>query len=255
MMRLYDVVRESFVGSAGMGIELEESDRTEDYRPVSGMAVAALLVGGLSIVASYSPLLWGIPVVGAALAAVALRELSAPDAVKVGRLAAILGLALSLGLGTQAVTRHMLGNWLTQRRAVEVVERWVTAIREDRLMQARSMLTPMLRPPAEMVGSEDNPKPVNDPLAEEEGFRHSPAVAAVRGCGSQAVARCEFDHYDEESQERKRAWHVRVRLKPCDDGREVVLRLEVDMKFEQQKLVWGEHWEITAVSLGDSNST
>ena len=238
-----------------MGIELEESDRTQDYRPVSGMAVAALLVGGLSILASYSPLLWGIPVVGAALAAVALRELSAPDAVKVGRLAALLGLALSIGLGTQAVTRHMVGRGLTQQRAVEVVERWVTAIREDRLMQARSMLTPMLRPPTTMVGDEDNPHPVSDPIGEEAGFRRSPVVVAIRGCGSQAVARCEFDRYDEESQERKKAWHVRVRLKPCDDGREVVLRFELDMSWEPQKLVWGQHWEITAVSLGDSKST
>ena len=189
------------------------------------------------------------------LAAVALRELSSPDAIKVGRLAAALGLALSVGLGCQAVTRHVLGTWLTQRRAVEVVERWVAAIREDRLMQARSMLTPMLRPPAIMVGDEENPKPVQDPIAEDEGFRRTRAVSAIRDCGSQAVAGCEFARYDEESQERKRAWHVRVSLKPCDDGREVVLWLELDMSWDRGKLGWEQHWEIMAVSVGDAGTT
>lgn len=241
--------------SVSVDDEIEENEGVEDYRPVSGLAVAALLVGCLSIVASYSPLLWGIPVIGAVLAAVALRELSAPDAVKIGRLAATLGLALSVGLGCQAVTRHVLGTWLIQRRAEAVAERWVTAIREDRLMQARGMLTPLLRPPAAFDGDEDDAKPLYAPVAEEEGFRRSPAVSAIRRCGSQAFAGSEFTRYDEESKETKEAWHVRVRLKPCEDGAEVVVLLTLEMVWEQTAFGWGQRWEITAVSVGDADAT
>jgi hypothetical protein len=237
----------------GLKDDLDDELPVDEYRQISGLAVAAFSIGCLSIVATYSPMLWFVPVVGAVLAAVALRDLSTPGVVKVGRLAALGGLALSIGMGCQAVTRHVLGRRLVERRAVEVVDRWVTAIRQDRLLQARSMLTPRLRPIAGMVGDEENPKIFEDSFAEVNGFRRLPAVAAILGCGHKAVPRCEFAGYDEESQERKRAWNVRVRLAPCDGGREVVVRLELDMAYEPKPLLWGQNWEIVAVGLGDED--
>lgn len=232
--------------------ERDDDSPVDEYRPVSGLAVAALVVGCLSIVATYSPLLWAVPVVGAILAASALRELSSPGVVKVGRLAALAGLALSIGIGCQAVTRHVLGRSFLERRAVEVADRWIADIREDRLLLARSALALELRPPVAMVGSEDNPKPVHDPVAEEESFRRAAIVVAIRGCGGKEVAHSEFVGFDEESQESHRAWHVRVRLAPCDDGREVVVRLKLDMEYEQKAGSWRQFWTITGVSLGDA---
>ena len=74
------------------------------YRPVSGLAVAALIVGCVSALALVSPVFWVVPLVGAALALVAVRDVTRSGVAKAGGLAAVAGLALSLGFGAQAVT-------------------------------------------------------------------------------------------------------------------------------------------------------
>ena len=85
-------------------------DRTRDdsdgYRAVSGTAIAAVAVAAVSPVAFFSWWLTVVPVVGAALAAIALRDIAARHPLLTGRPLAIAALAVSLATLAASVTSH-----------------------------------------------------------------------------------------------------------------------------------------------------
>jgi hypothetical protein len=102
-------------------LETEEGS----YHSVSLMAVAALALGLLSPLAFAHPLLWIVPIGGAALAAAAILRIDRSNGELIGRKAAVAGLALSLvagiGAATYAIARPM---WLA-RRADQVCQRFL----------------------------------------------------------------------------------------------------------------------------------
>ncbi|RLS82796.1 MAG: hypothetical protein DWI04_04340, partial [Planctomycetota bacterium] len=107
-------------------------DATVDYRPVSALAVAALVAGCASGLAVVTRFAWAVPLVGIALAAAALADVARPEARKAGRLAALTALALSMGFGAQAVTGHFVDRWIMASRAKAAARAWIDAIREGR---------------------------------------------------------------------------------------------------------------------------
>jgi hypothetical protein len=116
------------------------------YRPVSSLAVAALIVGCVSALALVSPVFWVVPLVGAAVALVAVRDVTRSAVAKAGGLAALAGLALSLGFGAQAMTAAATARWLATSRAESAVGFWLEALRDGRLDDARSMCGPDAAP-------------------------------------------------------------------------------------------------------------
>ena len=122
-----------------------EDDRSGDgagYRPVSALAVAAAALGAASTVALVGPLFWLVPIVGAAVSWAALADVGRRDAPKAGRLAALAGVALSLGFGVQAVATTATAEWLARGRAEAAVKFWLDTIATGRLDDARSMCVP-----------------------------------------------------------------------------------------------------------------
>ena len=112
------------------------------YRPVSGLAVAAAIVGCVSALALVSPVFWVVPLVGAALALVAVRDVTRSGVAKAGGFAALAGLALSLGFGAQAVTAAATARWLAAARAEAAAGFWLEALCDGRVDDARSMCGP-----------------------------------------------------------------------------------------------------------------
>ena len=112
------------------------------YRPVSSLAVAAAIVGCVSALALVSPVFWVVPLVGVALALVAVRDVTRSGVAKAGGLAAVIGLALSLGFGAQAVTAAAMARWLAASRAEAAAGFWLTALCDGRTDDARSMCGP-----------------------------------------------------------------------------------------------------------------
>ncbi|MGB8854876.1 MAG: hypothetical protein WCC69_15080, partial [Pirellulales bacterium] len=112
------------------------------YRPVSSLAVAALIVGCASALALVSPVFWVVPLVGAALALVAVRDVTRSGAAKAGGLAALAGLALALGFGSQAMTAAATARWLAAARAEAAAGFWLDALCDGRTDDARSMCGP-----------------------------------------------------------------------------------------------------------------
>ena len=112
------------------------------YRPVSSLAVAALIIGCVSALALVSPVFWVVPLVGVALAVVAVRDVSRSGVAKAGGLAAVAGLALALGFGAQAVTAAATARWLAAARAEAAAGFWLEAVCDGRSDDARSMCGP-----------------------------------------------------------------------------------------------------------------
>jgi len=221
----------------------------ETYRPVSRLAVAAAIVGGLSFVAFVGPGLWFVPVVGTVLSVLAIRAMSQPGVELIGRGAATLGLALSVGVGCAAATSWGLSQTLAQARAVTVAKAWAGAIRGDRVLVARSMLDPQMQPAAmtTLGGNADMAQPIDDPDANERLFRTLPAVAAILGCGGQTVVDGAFHEFIPDSQERKEEWLVRLRLAPCAAQAERSLLVHLRRTMLRDAATWWgwqDHWSI-----------
>jgi hypothetical protein len=128
------------------------SDRVA-YRPVSGLAVAAAVVGAASALALASPFFWVLPLIGGVVALAALADVERVGAKKAGRLAALVGLALALGFGAQAIAATVTARWIAAARAESTAEVWLTAIRTGRPEDARSMCGPEAQQAVEDLGS------------------------------------------------------------------------------------------------------
>ena len=107
-------------------------DNESGYLPVSRLAVVAGILGLVSAAAVANPLFLVVPIIGCGLAIAALADVSREDAPKAGRLAALAGLALSLGFGLQSATHQAISFVGVRGRAVAVAEAFVVAAGEGR---------------------------------------------------------------------------------------------------------------------------
>lgn len=112
------------------------------YRPVSSLALAALVVGALSALALVSPFFFVVPLVAVALAMAALADVARDGATKAGRLAAVAGLALAIGFGAQALTSAAVARLIAAGRAMAAAEIFTRAVRERRQADAEAMCGP-----------------------------------------------------------------------------------------------------------------
>lgn len=181
-------------------------DQPSDYRPVSPLAVAALLLGCCSAVAVFTRFAWFLPLVGTMTAAAAVADVSRPLSARVGRLPALAGLALSLGFGAQAITDAAVSRWIGRARAIATAETWVDAVEAGRIADAIAVSSRGILPAAE------GPNP-EEPALRETRFAALPAVRAVAEASSAVISAAPLGTDDG-------AWVVRVAV---GDGRTVAL--------------------------------
>ena len=158
-------------------------DNESGYLPVSRLAVVAGILGLVSAAAVANPLFLVVPIIGCGLAIAALADVSREDAPKAGRLAALAGLALSLGFGLQSATHQAISFVGARGRAVAVAEAFVVAAGEGRHEDALVMCRYDALPETLLPQS-------SGPLAGEAGvevrekFGKMPTVAALSVCGT-----------------------------------------------------------------------
>lgn len=232
-------------------MDAESSGDRIGYRPVSGLAVAAVLFGVLSSLALTTPLLWALPVVAVGIALAALADVARPGAEKAGRAAALAGLALAVGFGTQAVASKAVAHWLTRGRVVAVTNAWLDAVAAGRLADARSMLGPEVLPPTDPFGQGGPSHAGHDHAghdhAGEDAVANLPAVQAIRACGAAGRRTVECTGRDEETSEH---WGARLRLEPCAGGQPVELSLQLVPSVVKERGGSVERWTITKVVSG-----
>ena len=202
----------------------EDCDEQLSYRPVSTLAVMALVAGGLSALALTSQVLWVVPLLAAGLAAAALRDTATGTPPKAGRALALAGLALAIGFGCQAIGFTVTDHWIGRARAIKTVSSWQQAVHAGRWPEAHGFCAPAALPAADdpfAAGGQE----AHDHAAErthEDGehqddsaaltaFRQLPSVTAVEGCREAVVADCRRDDaYAADS------WRVTLALSGCD---------------------------------------
>jgi len=214
-------------------------ESTNDYRPVSPLAVAALSAGACSAVALVTRFAWVVPLGGVALAVAALAEVGRPGAARAGRLLALAGLALSLGFGGQAVTTAVVDRWILRHRAVTAAGIWIDAVREGRSPEALGVsAAALLRTPR--GPGEERPEGVEERLARFAALEPVQAVATCRGTRPRVTAAVPLGTDDG-------AWAVRASLEGCETGG--TIRLIVLPKMVTSGKARVERWTIAAVDL------
>ena len=223
------------------------ADELPGYRPVSGLAIAALLAGIGSALVLFTALAAMVPLVAVVLAAVALVELRRSEGRRVGRGAALAGLALALGFTAQAGGGFLVDRWVGGRRAAAAATAWIDAIREDRLADAMAMCVPAALP------QRGHDATSGEPAAGEaaaggltEQFRALPAVTAVAACGRELRPPLTVRRDDAAES----LWIAEVPLAPCGRGGGAV-RLLLEPRLTTRGREPVERWLVAGFELGE----
>jgi hypothetical protein len=194
----------------------EPDDARQGYRPVSGLAVAALVAGLLSASALVNPFFWVVPLLAIGLACLGLVDVSRVGAEKAGRIVALAGLALAIGFGAQAVSSTAAERWIASARAKSAAEMWIKALHAGRVDDARAMCALDAVPGLDALAGQ----------VADCGAAVQP-VATVMG----------------RSEENPDAWRVQATVKPCAAGPiELIIELAASTVVLQEGPV--ERWMV-----------
>ena len=220
--------------------EMRIDDELAGERPVSGLAVAALLAGCGSALVLFTSLAAMLPVVAVVLAVVALVDLARSGRRRVGRGAALLGLALAVGFAAQAASGFLVDRWIGGHRAAVTAAAWIDAIRDGRLTDAVGMCSPMALPPRGHDPTHQEPAPADINAT----FRALPAVAAVAACGADALPSITVRRDPADAA----VWMARADLSACGRAGETV-RLVVEPRATVRGRETVERWLVTGFEL------
>jgi hypothetical protein len=137
-----------------------------EYRAVSGLAVASLLAGLISLVAILAPIFWIVPLLSIFTSFIALFRINAAGPTVLGRRAALLGLALSIVSLTAIVTEMVSARWWLAYDAQRVSQEWLDALGRGKRHEAHELcLIPELRlQPNSAQAKADFKRFMSDPL-------------------------------------------------------------------------------------------
>jgi hypothetical protein len=229
------------------------TDVVPGYRPVSVLAVVALIAGILSATAVFSPALLLVPLIASALSVLALKDVSASgdgdDRAeggdrKTGRWWALAGLALAVGFGVQSVATSLTQRTVAFRRAEASAAMFLEMVREDRLGEAVKTCLPQVIPPMGMgMGAKATPD-VQERQA-EASLAGMEIIKDIRKCGSAATTlRCvgAEDRFPD-------SWAVVVVIGPCE-GRSKPL--EIRMLMQSKPVTRGQrmfdNWMVAGIA-------
>lgn len=119
-----------------------------EYRSVSKLSVAAIVLGVASALAMISSGLLMVPLLGVIASLLALRQIAASDGQMVGRTAALLGLALSLAFGAGIYAREVAMQRLVVRESQHWSLEWCQLLMDGEILTALELRTsPNIRRP------------------------------------------------------------------------------------------------------------
>src|SRR5262245_13610504 len=122
---------------------METEDRSGEYHAVSGWAIAAFVLGLLSISALAAPVLWSIPIASAACAGVAMWRIRRSRGEQIGWNVAMLGLILAIMFGVAAPTRSLTRWFWLKQRAEIVSAEYIKLLQENQPYTAHQLTLPI----------------------------------------------------------------------------------------------------------------
>jgi hypothetical protein len=164
----------------------DDPPEISEYRTMSALAIVSLLFGLAAPLCFWAPLLMAIPLVGAALALIALRRIAVRDGALTGRGVALTALALCLfsaaaSISHDRVTRHLFSN-----QAEELARQWIELLLNGKTQVAFGLTVDGTRPPAPPGPGE--PAPKETPI---QAFTNAPSVQALVAAGPDSTVRFE----------------------------------------------------------------
>ncbi len=132
---------------SNVDVVLGASDQQSvDYRPLSKAALLSLLMGVLSSVAVFHPVLWVVPLLGLAISLGAIWKFTQHGSEFTGRQMAIAGLLLAIVFGTAAPAKWYTSRQLIVRQSQAFADRWIELVRSGELEFASDFkMTPGFR--------------------------------------------------------------------------------------------------------------
>jgi len=225
------------------------------YRPVSVLAVVALIAGMLSAAAVFSPALLVVPLIASGLAVMALKDVShrgdgdgsAPsDDRKTGRWWALAGLALAVGFGTQSVATTLTQRSVSFSRAEAAARMFLDMVREDRLGEAVKTCLPQVIPPPMGMGVGGLSTPDVQERQAEASLAGMEIIKNIRACGADST----IDLHCVGAEDRfPDSWAVVVVLGPCEARPKT---LEIRMLMQSKPVTRGknlyDNWMVAGIA-------
>ena len=173
---------------------------TDDYRPISTLAVLSLIAGCSSVLALISQILWVIPLLAVGVSIAAIRDTSVQGSQKSGRGVALIGLALSVGFGVQSFTVFSGNTLIDRSRARETVSRWHRVIRAGDWDMAYGFCAPGIVPLDETYLEDRNHDEHHHDGADSrkqyeiKALQKIPAIRALAACNQIMFSSIEADN-------------------------------------------------------------
>jgi hypothetical protein len=214
------------------------------YRPVSKLAVAALLFGLAAASALAHPLLWCVPLLGVVLAIAALVRLKRAEVPMIGRKAAIVGLVLSILFGAIAPVHSATVNYWLLARAQRLADEWFARIQTGRVQEAYDLML-------HSTGGKHPPPPgphgdaTNDVHTELETFAERQPEAKLLKMG--AAAKPQFLAAEVTPDEGDRS-AIGLLYRVPIQGEGAATHLTVQFNVQRRMEPGGERWLISSVT-------
>ncbi len=173
---------------------------TDDYRPISTLAVLSLIAGCSSVLALINQILWVIPLLAVGVSIAAIRDTSVQGSQKSGRGVALIGLALSVGFGVQSFTVFSGNTLIDRSRARETVSRWHRVIRAGDWDMAYGFCAPGIVPLDETYLEDRNHDEHHHDGADSrkqyeiKALQKIPAIRALAACNQLMFSSIETDN-------------------------------------------------------------
>lgn len=119
-----------------------EIDTVEAYRPVNRLAIASLIIGLASAAALLNPLLWGLPVLAAVLALVALLQIGRSHGEQRGAILAKVGFGAAMLFASWSLSWYMTDYYVLTSQARVYGDEWINLVREGRIYEAHQLALP-----------------------------------------------------------------------------------------------------------------
>jgi hypothetical protein len=142
---------------------------------LSVLSIVSLILGLAAPLCLVAPLLFAIPIAGAAVALLAIRRIAASDGGLIGRRAAVIALGLCVASMCTSIARSTLSQQLLSHQARQVALDWFALLQAGDAEQAFDMTVTSAQPPAPPHPGESG-SGADEPLSPLEMFRQQSVV-------------------------------------------------------------------------------
>jgi hypothetical protein len=158
-------------------------DDEADFGTISVLSLVSLVLGLAAPLCVLAPLLYAIPIAGAAVSLLAIGRIAASGGALIGRKAATIALALCVASASAAWAHTALANALFSRQARQAALEWFELVQAGELRRAfdRTVASTQSPPPPPPVNSlEASAGPAPDPFQQ---FCDHPVVKRLPAAG------------------------------------------------------------------------